>query len=71
MDFKAKLLVKPGTVPKLYKAQSVPFAIKGAIEGVLDILEAAGIIKRVTQCLSCSYHSSTEERCWIICETKM
>ena len=44
MDFKAKLLVKPGTIPKIGKALSVPFAIKGAIEGELDRLEAAGIM---------------------------
>ena len=47
-DFKAKLLVKPGMIPKISKALSVPFAIKGAIEGKLDRLEAAGIMERVT-----------------------
>ena len=48
MDFKAKLLVKPGMIPKFCKAQSVTFAIKGAIEGKLDRLEAARILERVT-----------------------
>ena len=48
MDFKAKLLIKTGTIPKIGKALSVPIAIKGAIEGKLDRLEAAGIVERVT-----------------------
>ena len=39
MGFKAKLL-----------SRSVPFAIKGAIEGKFNRLEAAGIMERVTQC---------------------
>ena len=46
VDFKAKLLVKPGTISKFCKARSVPFAIKGAIEGELDRLEAAEIMER-------------------------
>ena len=36
VDFKAKLLVKPGMFPKFCKARTVPFAIKGASEGKLD-----------------------------------
>ena len=48
MNFKTKLLVKPGTIPKFCKAQSVPIAIKGAIEGELNRLEAAGTVERVT-----------------------
>ena len=32
VDFKAKLLVKPGMITKFCKARSVPFTIKGAIE---------------------------------------
>ena len=49
VDFKAKLLVQPGTIPKFCKAQSVPLAIKGAIEGELNRIEAAGIVKRMTR----------------------
>ena len=48
VDFKAKLLVKPGTIPKLCKSRSLSIAIKGAIEGELDRLKAAGIMERVT-----------------------
>ena len=48
MGFKAKLLVKQGTIPKFCKARSVPFATKGAIEGKLDRLEAAGFMERET-----------------------
>ena len=39
----------PGTIPKFCKAQYVPFAIKGAIEGDFDRLEAAAIVEGVTQ----------------------
>ena len=48
VDFRAKLLVKPGTIPKFFKAWAVPFAVKEAIEGELDRLEAAGIMEMVT-----------------------
>ena len=48
MDFKVKLLLKSETIPKFCKAVSVAFAIKGAIEGELDRLEATGIVERVT-----------------------
>ena len=49
MDFKAKLLLKPGMIPKFCKAWSVPYAIRGAIEGDLDRLEVTGIVERVTR----------------------
>ena len=44
VDVKAKVLVKPGMIPKVCNAWSVHFAIKEAIEEVLDRLKAAGII---------------------------
>ena len=47
VDFKAKLLVKPGMVPKFCKPQTLPFDIKGTIEGELNRIEAAGIVERV------------------------
>ena len=56
VDVKAKLLVRPGIIPKVYNAWSVPFSIKEAIGGFLDGLEAAGII------LGSSYFSNIEER---------
>ena len=49
MDFKAKLFVKLGTISKFCKAQSIPFAIKGAIEGELNVLKDAGIMEKMTQ----------------------
>ena len=39
--------MKENATPRFYKARSVPFAIKEAIELELDRLEDAGILKKV------------------------
>ena len=44
----ATLHVKQGEKPKFFKAQSVPYAVKGAIADELDRLEQEGILERVT-----------------------
>ena len=46
--YRARLHVKPNTVPKFCKARPVPFAIKSAIEAELDQLESDGIITKVS-----------------------
>ena len=48
VDFKAKLLVNPEMISKFCKIWYVTFAIKGAIEGELKRLEAAGIMESWT-----------------------
>ena len=49
VEFKAKLFVKPGTISKFCKAQSVSFVIKGTIEGKHTGLKDAGIEEKMTQ----------------------
>eukprot|EP00731_Ephydatia_muelleri_P034546 Em0065g7a len=43
----AKLQVKPNAVPKFFKARTVPFALREAVEKELDRLEQEGVIKKV------------------------
>ena len=45
--FKASLRLKPGSQPKFSKARPAPFALKGAIDRVLDRLEDLGILGKV------------------------
>ena len=45
--FKATLRVKENAAPRFYKARSVPFAIREAIELELNRLERTGILKKV------------------------
>ena len=47
-QFQATLHLKPNAHPRFFKARSVPFAIKAAINEELDQLEASGIISKVT-----------------------
>ena len=47
-SFRAKLNVDPQANPKFYKARTVPYALKSAIEDELDRLEREEIIERVT-----------------------
>ena len=47
-SFPASLQVRPEARPKFFKARSVLFAIKDAIEQELDRLETSGILKKVT-----------------------
>ena len=44
---RAKLYVKEGTIPKFYKARSVPFALQQQIEEELNRLQSLGIIEPV------------------------
>ena len=44
----AKLHVCPDTHSQFHKARPIPFAIKEAIEQVLDHLESSGVIQRLT-----------------------
>ena len=46
-DTKAKLFVKPDSIPKFFKPRSVPHALKGAIEQELNRLESMGVIEKV------------------------
>ena len=46
--FCAELNVDPAVKPKFFKAHTVPFALRTAIEDELDRLEREGIIERVT-----------------------
>eukprot|EP00731_Ephydatia_muelleri_P017067 Em0010g165a len=43
----ARLQVKPNAVPKFFKARTVPFALREAVEKELDCLEQEGVIKKV------------------------
>ena len=43
----ARLQVKPNAVPKFFKARTVPFALREAVEKELDRLEQEGVIKKV------------------------
>ncbi len=47
-SFSASLQVRSEARPKFFKARSVPFAIKGALDRELDRLESCGILKKVT-----------------------
>ena len=40
--------LKEGATPKFFRSRSIPFAIKEAVGGELDQLEAAGIIEKVS-----------------------
>ena len=44
---KAKLLVKPDSMPKFFKPRPVPQTLKGAIKQELDRLEGMGVIEKV------------------------
>ena len=46
--FSAKLHVNPQDKPKFFKARTVPYALKGAIDDELDRLEREGILEKVT-----------------------
>lgn len=47
-SFCAKLNVDPEACPKFFKARTVPYALKSAIEDELDRLEGEGIVEKVT-----------------------
>ena len=46
--FNAKLYVDPNVPPRFFKACTVPYAMKGAIEEELDRWEREGIVEKVT-----------------------